>query len=100
MLKENQSWFVYMLRCFDGSYYVGVASDVVHRVQQHNAGQAVAFTKERRPVKLVYFENCGTYLGARRKEKQLKGWRREKKEKLFNGFPSTYSVQRRGSLRA
>lgn len=92
MLEENSSWFVYILRCSDGSYYVGVAADVTHRFKQHNAGQAVAFTKERRPVELVYFEKCGTYLAARRREKQLKGWRHEKKEMLIKGFPSTRPI--------
>lgn len=92
MFKDDSRWFVYMLCCSDGSYYVGVATDVAHRLHQHNAGQAVAFTKERRPVELVYVEGCGTYLAARRREKQLKGWRREKKELLISGFPSTRPV--------
>ena len=77
-----------MLRCSDGSYYLCAASDVAHRVHQHNAGQGVAYTKERRPVELVYSEECGSYLAARRREKQLKGWKREKKEQLIKGFPS------------
>jgi len=77
-----------MLCCSDGSYYVGVASDVRHRVQQHNSGQGPTFTRERRPVELVYVEECGSYLTARKRERQLKGWRREKKEWLIRGFPS------------
>ena len=89
MTEDSCRWFVYMLRCSDGSYYVGVASDVTHRLHQHNAGQAVAFTKERRPVELVYEEEWVSNLAARRREKQLKGWRREKKEMLIQGFPST-----------
>jgi predicted GIY-YIG superfamily endonuclease len=89
MNKDNSSWSAYMLRCSDGSCYVGVASDVAHWVQQHNAGQGPAYTKKRRPVELVYVENCKLYLVARRREKQLKGWRREKKEWLISGFPST-----------
>lgn len=89
MSEDGFQWFVYMLRCADGSYYVGVASDVVHRLHQHNAGQAVAHTKERRPVELVYAEQCNSYLAARRRERQIKGWRREKKEGLIRGIPST-----------
>ncbi len=92
MPDATSPWFVYMLRCSDGSYYVGVASDVAHRVQQHNAGHAVAYTKERRPVELVYTEECGSYLSARRRERQLKGWSRQKKERLIGGFPSTRPV--------
>jgi putative endonuclease len=88
MDRNNSTWAVYMLQCSGGSYYVGVASDVAHRVQQHNSGQGPTFTRERRPVELVYVEEYGSYLAARRREKQIKGWRREKKEWLISGFPS------------
>ena len=82
-------WFIYMLRCNDGSYYVGVATDPKDRVKEHNAGQGSSFTKKRRPVKLVYVEEHKSYASARKREAQLKGWRREKKEWLINGFPWT-----------
>ncbi|NIN00246.1 MAG: GIY-YIG nuclease family protein [candidate division Zixibacteria bacterium] len=89
MSKKAQTWFVYILRCNNGSYYVGVATDLKDRVKEHNAGQGSAFTKKRRPVKLVYAEEQGSYASARKREAQLKGWRREKKELLIDGFPST-----------
>ena len=89
MNDKNQPWFVYILRCNDGSYYIGVSADLKERVKEHNAGQGSAFTKKRRPVKLVYAEEQGSYASARKREAQLKGWRREKKECLINGFPST-----------
>ena len=97
MSAKTQQWFVYILRCNDGSYYVGVAIDLKDRVKEHNAGQGSAFTKKRRPVKLVYAEEQGSYASARKREAQLKGWRREKKEWLVKGFPSTRPS---GSLRA
>jgi putative endonuclease len=80
MNNETQKWFVYMLRCKDGSYYVGVATDVADRIKEHNAGQGCLYTKKRRPVKLVYAEEHENYASARGREAQLKGWRREKKE--------------------
>jgi putative endonuclease len=89
MKAKVQSWFVYMLRSSDGSYYVGVATDPKDRVKEHNAGQGASFTKKRRPVKLVYSEEHESYACARKREAQLKGWRREKKESLIKGFPST-----------
>jgi len=89
MSEKIQTWFVYILRCTEGSYYVGVATDLKGRVKEHNAGQGSAFTQKRRPVKLVYTEEHENYASARRREAQLKGWRREKKEWLINGFPST-----------
>jgi len=92
-----QTWFVYILRCNDASYYVGVATDPRDRVREHNAGQGSTFTKKRRPVKLVYAEEHENHASARKREAQLKGWRREKKEWLITGFPSTRPMD---SLRA
>jgi len=89
MRTNNQTWFVYILQCNDSSYYVGVAPDVEDRLKEHNAGQGASFTKKRRPVKLVYKEKHDNYGSARKREAQLKGWRREKKEWLIKGFPST-----------
>lgn len=88
MEETTKPWFVYILRCNDGLYYVGVATDVEDRVREHNAGQGPTFTKKRRPVKLVYSEEHDSYASARKREAQLKGWRREKKEWLITGFPS------------
>ena len=89
MKEKVQPWFVYILRCNDGSYYVGVATDVEDRVREHNSGQGPTFTKKRRPVKLTYAERHESHANARKREAQLKGWRREKKEWLIHGFPST-----------
>ena len=97
MNLKTQPWFVYILRCNDGKYYVGVATDLEDRIKEHNAGHGSAFTKKRRPVELVHSEEHKDYAGARRREAQLKGWRREKKEWLIHGFPST---RRPDSLRA
>jgi putative endonuclease len=94
MKEINQPWFIYILRCKDGSDYVGVATDVEDRVREHNAGQGPAFTKKRRPVELVYSEQHESYQSARKREAQLKGWRREKKEWLISGFPSTRPLVR------
>ena len=77
--------FVYMLRCADGSLYVGEADDVESRVARHQAGRGCAYTAHRLPVKLVYAEQCEDYLKARRRERQLKGWTRAKKEALIVG---------------
>jgi putative endonuclease len=89
MKNKTHKWCVYILRCQDGSYYVGVARNVTDRFKRHNAGQGCAYTKRRRPVELVYVEQHDDYASAGRREAQLKGWRREKKEWLIHGFPST-----------
>ena len=76
-------WFCYMLRCKDGSLYVGVAKDVAERVKEHNWGVGAKFTSKRRPVQLIWCQTFPDQKGARGRERKLKGWRREKKLKLL-----------------
>jgi len=78
-------FFVYILRCADGALYVGSTSDVVHRLAKHQAGSASAFTRARRPVALIYAEPCPSLRQALRRERQIKGWTRAKKEALAAG---------------
>ena len=85
-MVRARTWFCYMLRCRDGSFYVGVASDLAARVQRHNAGLGVRFTARRRPVELIWWQEFPDQKDARGREAELKGWRREKKLKLLVGF--------------
>ncbi len=80
-----KNYWVYILRCSDGSYYTGVTNDLERRVFQHNAGVGGKYTKSRRPVKLVFTQDFGNVLDAIAAEKQIKGWRRSKKEALIAG---------------
>ncbi len=75
---------VYILKCSDGSYYVGVTNDIESRLVQHQEGKnRKAYTYSRRPVKLVFEEHFRDINQAITFEKQVKGWRREKKEALI-----------------
>ncbi len=77
-------FFVYILECSDKSYYAGCTNNLEHRLKQHNDSKWGAhYTKIRRPVILKYFENYPTLSEARRRESEIKGWRREKKEALW-----------------
>ena len=78
-------FFVYILWCADGSYYVGHCSDVPNRVQEHNNGEGSKHTRERLPVALVYSEPHPTQTDAIQREKQIKRWSRAKKEALIRG---------------
>ena len=78
-------YFVYIFRCADGSFYVGYAQDLSERVRAHNSGRGAAYTFNRLPVKLVYSETHPTRATALRRERQLKGWSREKKDALIRG---------------
>ncbi|MDP3875009.1 MAG: GIY-YIG nuclease family protein [bacterium] len=78
-------YFVYILECADKSLYVGCTNNLVRRVKQHNDSKWGAhYTKIRRPVILKYKESLKTLKEARRKEAEIKGWRREKKFVLIN----------------
>ncbi|MDO8486471.1 MAG: GIY-YIG nuclease family protein [Candidatus Staskawiczbacteria bacterium] len=78
-------YFVYILKCSDESLYVGCTNNLEKRIKQHNDSKWGAhYTKIRRPVKLKYSEKFETLKDARRREAEIKGWRREKKFNLIN----------------
>ena len=79
--------FVYMLRCADGSYYVGSATgdDLGRRVTEHEMGAYRGYTYLRRPVRLVWSENFDRIADAITVERKIKGWSRAKKEALIRG---------------
>jgi putative endonuclease len=78
--------FVYILRCSDGSYYVGsTRTSLEERVAQHQAGSFGGYTARRRPVILVFAQEFQRITDAIAAERQLKGWRRDKKETLARG---------------
>jgi putative endonuclease len=78
-------FYVYMLKCSDGSYYTGFTNNVENRVMEHNMGLSVsAYTFSRRPVELVWVETFTDPNIAIDFEKKLKGWSRRKKEALIS----------------
>lgn len=77
--------FCYILRCADGSYYVGSTHDLPSRLEKHGDGSASHYTATRRPVALVLSESFSSIDAARARERQLKGWTRAKKQALING---------------
>ena len=77
---------IYILECSDGAYYTGITNDIGRRLAEHNDGcNKNAFTYNRRPVKLVFSYDCIDGHEAHAFEKQIKGWRREKKKALIEG---------------
>jgi putative endonuclease len=81
-MSEPEPWFCYMLRCRDGSLYVGMTNDVANRVEKHNRGLGPEFTKKRRPVELIWSQEFVDRVAAREREVELKGWNRKKKLSL------------------
>ena len=76
-------YFVYMLRCGDGSLYTGIATDVEKRVAVHNSGKGAKYTRSRLPVAVVYREKMPDKGSALRREMEIKKLTREKKIRLI-----------------
>ncbi len=77
------TFWAYMLRCRDGSYYVGHTDQLEHRIGQHESGEIPGYTATKRPVELVWSAEFATRIEALEAERQIKGWSRAKKEALI-----------------
>ncbi|MGE3192496.1 MAG: GIY-YIG nuclease family protein [Microbacteriaceae bacterium] len=75
--------WVYILKCADGSYYVGSTRDLERRFTQHGEGEGAAYTRRRLPVELVFAEEFARIDDAYFREKQIQGWSRKKREALI-----------------
>lgn len=76
-------WFVYILECADKSFYTGITTDLERRVTEHNASKTgAAYTRARRPVKLVYSESISSRSEALKREHEIRQLGRSGKEKL------------------
>ncbi|MDR3696875.1 GIY-YIG nuclease family protein [Mucilaginibacter sp.] len=79
-------YFVYILLCSDNSYYTGVTNNLERRIYEHENGfDRKAYTFKRKPLKLAFCETFNDVNQTIAFEKQVKGWRREKKEAIING---------------
>ena len=78
-------FYVYILRCADGSYYTGHTDDLEIRIGEHQAGTFPGYTKKRLPVELMFSDEFSSREDALDGEKQIKGWSRAKKEALIAG---------------
>jgi predicted GIY-YIG superfamily endonuclease len=77
------SFYTYLLRCNDASYYAGHTDDLDARMTAHHSGVLRGYTQSRRPLQLVWFDSFPTRDEAFRAERQIKGWSRAKKEALI-----------------
>ena len=110
-IKTAMAFWVYILRCSDGSYYVGHTDDLEQHVSQHQSGELGGYTAHRLPVQLAYSNEYTTRDEAFAAERQIKGWSRKKKEALMRadweelqrlapgrsrGHPSTGTLRAQG----
>ena len=79
-MKRN---YTYMVKCSDGTLYTGWTTNLEHRVKAHNDGEGAKYTRSRRPVELVYYEDYATKAKAMQREYSIKQLTRKQKEKLI-----------------
>lgn len=93
------SFWVYILRCADSSYYTGHTDNLEKRIGEHQSGLSDSYTSGRLPVELVFSQECTTREEALAAEQQIKGWSRQKKEAMMRGDWAEVSRLAKGSDR-
>ena len=76
-------WYLYILRCGDGTLYTGITTDVERRLEAHRQGRGAKYTRGRGPLELAYQEECGTHSEVLKREYAVKQLTREEKEDLI-----------------
>ena len=79
----EKKWYLYVLRCGDGTLYTGITTDVQARFAQHRAGKGAKYTRGRGPLEVVYTEECEDHSAALKRELAVKALSREEKEKML-----------------
>lgn len=77
------AYYVYILRCKDGSYYTGHAKDAQKRFELHKKGRGARYTRIHEPEELVYVEACESRGEAMRRERKIKTFSHDKKKELI-----------------
>lgn len=77
------NWYLYILRCGDGTLYTGITTDVEKRLETHRLGKGAKYTRGRSPLELTYQEECGSHSEALKREAAVKKLSREQKEILI-----------------
>ena len=76
-------WYLYILRCGDGTFYTGITTDVDKRLEAHRSGRGAKYTRGRAPPEVMYRECCGTHSDALKREMEVKRLSREEKQTLI-----------------
>ncbi|MCP5055879.1 MAG: GIY-YIG nuclease family protein [bacterium] len=90
-------WWVYILRCGDGSLYTGITNNLTRRLETHQQGKGARYTRGRLPVKMVYREACAGRSEASKREAEIKRFPRARKLALLGGRKARRGGSRRRS---
>ena len=87
------AWYVYIVKCADGSLYAGITTNLARRLEEHNCDNSMGarYTRVRRPVELVYHESCASRAEAARREVAIKRLRKSEKQALILDRPTAGS---------
>jgi putative endonuclease len=80
------AYFCYIVECADGTFYTGWSTDPDRRTKVHNAGRGARYTRQRRPVRLVYIESVEDHSMALKRERAIKALDHQRKKKLADAF--------------
>ncbi|MDX1294816.1 MAG: GIY-YIG nuclease family protein [Sulfurimonadaceae bacterium] len=81
---KQTPYFVYIVRCSDGTLYTGITTDIERRIEEHNQSpKGAKYTRNRRPVTLVYTEACDDKSNASKREYTIKRLTKVQKERLI-----------------
>ena len=78
-------WFVYILRCKDGSLYTGITTDLGRRLEEHRSGTGAKYTQSHPIAEKAYSETASSRSEALKREAEIKSWKRERKLALIEG---------------
>ena len=82
-------WWVYIVKCSDGTFYTGVSNNLKARIKKHNSGEGAKYTQSRRPVELVYKEKSLDRSRSLKREIEIKKLKRSEKLELINALNFT-----------
>lgn len=85
VLKLDKSYYVYIIRCADGTLYTGSTDDVQRRLEVHRSGKGAKYTRGKGPLELVYSEQVESWSQALRRESEIKKMTRLQKEEMIKG---------------
>lgn len=86
-------YFLYILKCKDGSLYTGITTNVERRFAEHKNGKGARYTKSRKAVKILYTEKHKNRSSALRREIEIKGWKKDKKLALVSNGKTNNNLQ-------
>ena len=84
MTKVFKNWFVYIIKCKDGSFYTGYTDNLEKRFAKHKSGKGAKYTKSHPPKKIVFSEKFDNKILAQKKEREIKNWSRKEKLNFIN----------------